>query len=140
METISDAIRDALVDGQLPCAKAFVIARRLGVDPLQVGDEADALGVRLSKCQLGLFGYGPKAEGKHRRVKAMENVPVGLAEAIRTAAGSTSKLPCVEAWRIAKEKHLSRQTVSNAAEGLGVRISPCQLGAFREHERGAGSQ
>jgi hypothetical protein len=33
---------------------------------------------------------------------------------------------------------LSRQTVSNAAEGLGLRITPCQLGAFRPHDRAAG--
>lgn len=140
MENISDAIRGALVDGQLPCAKAFVVARRLQVDPLRIGDEADALGISLSKCQLGLFGYGPKAEGKHKRLKAMENVPPKLAEAIRAAAGGAGKLPCAEAWRIAKEMHLSRQMVSNAVEGLGLRITPCQLGAFRAHDRAASSK
>jgi hypothetical protein len=140
MQSLSDAIRNALVEGQLPCAKAFVIARQLEVDPLRVGDEADALGISLSKCQLGLFGYGPKAEGKHRRVKAMENVPPKLAQAIHAAAGATGKLPCAEAWRIAQEMHLSRQTVSNAVEGLGTRINPCQLGAFRPHDRVAGSK
>ena len=138
MQTISDAIRNALEDGQLPCARAFVIVRQLGVAPIQVGDEADALGISLSKCQLGLFGYGPKAEGKHKRVKAMENVPPRLAQAIRSAAGTEGKLPCAEAWRIAKEMHLSRQMVSNAVEGLGLRITPCQLGAFRPHDRAAG--
>ena len=135
MQTISDAIRNALVDGQLPCAKAFVIVRQLKVDPIQVGDEADALGISLSRCQLGLFGYGPKAEGRHRRVKAMQDVPPRLAEAIRAAAGPAGKMPCAEAWRIARELHLSRQMVSNAAEGLGVRINPCQLGAFRSHDK-----
>ena len=130
MPSIADAIRSALVDGQLPCAKAFVIARQLGVEPIKVGEEANALGIRLSKCQLGLFGYGPKAEGKHRRVKAMQNVPPGLAQAIRAAVSPDGKMTCVAAWRMAKELHLPKQTVSNAAEGLGVRIAPCQLGAF----------
>ena len=130
MPSIADAIRSALVDGQLPCAKAFVIARQLGVEPIKVGEEANALGIRLSKCQLGLFGYGPKAEGKHRRVKAMQNVPPGLAQAIRAAVGPDGKMTCVAAWRMAKELHLPKQTASNAAEGLGVRIAPCQLGAF----------
>lgn len=138
MPSISEAIRSSLVDGQLPCAKAFVIVKQLGVEPIQVGDEADAMGVSLSKCQLGLFGYGSKAEGKHRWVKAMQHVPPRLAEAIRAAAQPTGKLPCVEAWRVAREMHLSRQTVSNAAEGLGVRINPCQLGAFRAHDKSAG--
>jgi hypothetical protein len=130
MHSISDAIRNALVDGQLPCAKAFAIAKQLGIEPIKVGQEADALDIRLSKCQLGLFGYGPKAEGKHRRVKPMQNVPPELAQAIRAAVGPNGKLACLAAWRIAKELHLPKQKVSDAAEGLGVRIALCQLGAF----------
>ena len=130
MQSISDAIHEALADGHLPCAKAFVIARRLSVEPITVGQEADALDIRLSKCQLGLFGYGSKAEGTHRRVKPMENVPPRLAQAIRAALGPGGKLTCEAAWRVAKELHVSRQQVSDAAEGLGVRIISCQLGAF----------
>lgn len=130
MQSLSDAIHEALVGGQLPCAKAFVIARRFGVEPIKVGQEADVLDVRLSKCQLGLFGYGSKAEGKHRRVKPMQNVPPRLADAIHTAVGPGGKLTCEGAWRVAKELHVSRQQVSDAAEGLGVRIISCQLGAF----------
>ena len=130
MHSISDAIRNALVDGQLPCAKAFAIAKQLGVEPIKVGQEADALEIRLSKCQLGLFGYGPKAEGKHRRVKPMQNVLPDLAQEIRAAVGPNGKLTCLAAWRIAAEMHLPKQHVSDAVEGLGVRIAPCQLGAF----------
>jgi len=95
-----------------------------------VGEEADRLGVRLSKCQLGLFGYGPKAEGKHRRVTPMQDVPAELAEAIRAALDEEGKLSCAAAWRIAAQLGLPKQTVSNAVEGLGLRIRRCQLGAF----------
>jgi hypothetical protein len=130
VHSISDAIRNALVDGQLPCANAFAIARQLGAEPIQVGQEADALDVRLSKCQLGLFGYGPKAEGKYRRVKPMQNVPPELAQAIRAAVAPNGKLTCLAAWRIAAELDLPKQKVSDAAEGLGVRRASCQLGAF----------
>jgi len=130
MDQITEQIRKELVDGQLPCARAFVIARRLGVEPLQVGRAADAAEVRLSRCQLGLFGYGPKSEGKHRIVKPMDGVPPALATAIHAALGEDGHLSCAEAWRIARERKLRRLTISNAAEGLGVRIRPCQLGAF----------
>lgn len=130
MKSIAEAIHEALVNGQLPCAKAFTLAKQFGVEPIKVGQEADALEVRLSKCQLGLFGYGPRAEGEYRRVKPMQNVPPELAQAIRSAVGPNGKLTCLAAWRIAEELHLPKQKVSNAAEGLGVRISPCQLGAF----------
>ncbi len=130
MDNLAEAIKNALRDGQLPCASAFVIAQRFGVEPLQVGREADALGVRLSKCQLGLFGYGPKAEGKHRRVKPMKDVPPELATAIRAALGEDGKLSCAAAWQIASELGLPKRMISDAAEGLGVRIAHCQLGAF----------
>lgn len=130
MESIAEAVRSALVEGELPCASAFMIAQRLGVAPLEVGQAADELGVRLSKCQLGLFGYGPKAEGKHRRVEAMKEIPSELAAAIQAAFGADGKLSCIAAWQIAEQLGVPRQQVSNAAEGLGVRIGHCQLGAF----------
>lgn len=130
MESIAEAVRNALVEGELPCASAFRIAQRLGVDPLEVGQAADELGVRLSKCQLGLFGYGPKAEGKHRRVEAMKEIPSELAAAIQAALSADGKLSCLAAWQIAEQLGVPRQQVSNAAEGLGVRIGHCQLGAF----------
>jgi len=130
MDNVAEAIEKSLVEGELPCTSAFVIAKRLGVAPLQVGQEADALGVRLSKCQLGLFGYGPKAEGKHRRVRPMQSVPPDLAKAIKMAVGQDGKLACAAAWHIASQLGVPKQTVSNAAEGLGVRIGHCQLGAF----------
>ena len=130
MSQVAEAIREVLVEGQLPCAVAFQVAERLGVEPLQVGQAADALEVRLSRCQLGLFGYGPKAEGKHRRVNPMHDVLPELALAIRTSVGPDGRLSCAAAWRIAAELQVPKQTVSDAAEGLGVRITLCQLGAF----------
>ncbi len=130
MEDITEAISRALVDGQLPCAVVFEIAETLGVEPLQVGEEADRLDVRLSHCQLGLFGWGPKAEGKYRRVKPLKEVPPALAAAIRAALGKDSRLACVDAWRIAAQFGIAKQTVADAAEGLELRVSHCQLGAF----------
>jgi hypothetical protein len=130
MEEIEQAVRDEAIGGELTCAGAFSIATRLRVDPLDVGQAADALGLRLTRCQLGLFGYGPKSEGKHRRVSAMTDVPPDLERAILAAVAGDGKLTCAAAWRIADGLHVSRQIVSNAAEGLSVRIKDCQLGAF----------
>ena len=65
-EKLAAKIRGSLIDGQLRCATAFGVAGELGVQPLAVGLAANELDVALSHCQLGLFGYGPKAEGKHK--------------------------------------------------------------------------
>ncbi len=130
MDPLGDMVKQALVEGQLPCAAAFVIAQQQSIAPLQVGTKADELDIRLSKCQLGLFGYGAKSEGKHRRVEAMQDVPVEMASAIREAAGSSGSITCSTAWKLAEDLSVARQVVSNAAEGLGIRIKQCQLGAF----------
>jgi hypothetical protein len=49
------AIRARVRDGRLTCAAAFVIAEELGIPRSEVGRAADALGIRLSRCQLGAF-------------------------------------------------------------------------------------
>ncbi len=130
MDTLDERIHSRLVDGSLPCAAAFRIAAQLQIPPREVGAAADSLDIRLSRCQLGLFGYGSKAEGKHRRVIPLNPVLPRLEAAIRAALDGQGKLSCSDAWRIAAELKVGRQTVSNACEGLGLRIVACQLGAF----------
>lgn len=118
-----------LVDGKLGCAEAHALAAEYGLDPLAVGLAADAAGVRMFRCQLGLFGYGPKSEGKHKIVQPMEAVPAELADRLRTAAGPEG-ISCEEVWRIAAELGIARLDASGAVEALGLRVSTCQLGCF----------
>ena len=54
-DALATAIRARLRDGRLTCAAAFAIAEELGVPRREVGRAADALGIRLSHCQLGAF-------------------------------------------------------------------------------------
>jgi hypothetical protein len=53
--TLENEIQDSLVDGKLPCAVAFKIARKLKVNPKQVGDTANQLSIKIISCQLGCF-------------------------------------------------------------------------------------
>ena len=48
-------IRAALVEGRLPCAKAFQIAKKAGVSTQRVGQACNALKIRIATCQLGCF-------------------------------------------------------------------------------------
>jgi hypothetical protein len=124
-ERIAEAIRERLSEGKLRCVDAFRIAEELVVMPLDVGETADALEVRLAHCQLGLFGYGdPK-----RIVKPAEYVAQELEQAIREGLVG-GRLPCAEAWTIAARLGVSKLEVANAAEKLEIRINQCQLGAF----------
>jgi len=129
-QDIADKIKAALGDdGRLPCPTAFKIARELGVEPIEVGEAATALDYSVSRCQLGLFGHGPKEEGKGRVVESGMEVSEELAARVRDGLVDGS-LPCSAAWQIASEFKLTRLDLGNAAETLGTHISPCQLGFF----------
>ena len=54
-------IKSALINGRLPCLAAFAIARDLNLELKEVGIAVDKLGIRVSDCQLGLFGKPHKA-------------------------------------------------------------------------------
>lgn len=130
MQELSEAIRRHLdSEGALPCAMAFRVAEELGIVPSNVGQAADDMDVRLSHCQLGLFGYGPKAEGRHKVVQAAAFVETGLAQAIHDGLAG-GRLSCAAAWEIAAALNIPKMDVAAAAEMLGVKIARCQLGAF----------
>ncbi len=116
-------------DGKLTCAAAFRVAAETGVPPEVVGQAADEAGIRLTRCQLGLFGYGPKATGEHKIVTAMGNVPPALEQAIGERLDE-GRLPCASAWEIASSLRIAKMEVAAAAEALGIKIVRCQLGAF----------
>ena len=111
--------------GELACKRAFDAAEALGVEPEVIGRYADAMGLKLVACQLGLFGYRPEK----KVVKAAGEVDPALADLIR-ANVVNDRLPCNAAFTIAGETGLGKMDVSSACETLGIRVKPCQLGAF----------
>ena len=54
--TLESRIKASLVNGRLPCPAAFQIARELNVSLSEVGEAVENLNIRVSECQLGLFG------------------------------------------------------------------------------------
>lgn len=112
-------------NGELACAAAFQIADALGIPPADVGKTLDLLEFKINKCQLGLFGYKPEKKA----VKPEKQVSRQMEEAVRNALVD-GKLACSEAWRIARRLNVPKMSVSSACEALGIKIKPCQLGAF----------
>lgn len=113
------------VNGRLPCAVAFDIIARISVSPTQVGITADLLNIKLSKCQLGLFGYQPE----NKVIRADKASGDALKQAIGEAQ-LEGHLACEAAWAIAARLRVGKIAVGNACEALGVRVRNCQLGAF----------
>ncbi|MBW2107583.1 MAG: hypothetical protein JRI36_02800 [Deltaproteobacteria bacterium] len=126
---LSPALRDIVVHkadgGRLSCAVAFKIAIAHHLSPIEVGRAADLLELRLVKCQLGLFGYGP---GKNV-LTPVRSVPEPLKKAIFQGI-TDGRLPCKRAWEIAKAHDLHKFKIAAACNALDVKIGPCQLGAF----------
>ena len=122
---IAEMVDEKTVDGRITCAEAHAVATRLGVEPEQVGLAIDLAEKRISLCQLGLFGHG----ARRRIVAAAAVVDPELEQVIR-AGLENGKLSCLRAWRIADTGGFPRIEVASACEALGIRISPCQLGAF----------
>ena len=52
---LEEKIKAYLVDGSLPCAVAFKIAKELKISPREVGETADKLSIKICACQLGCF-------------------------------------------------------------------------------------
>ena len=123
---LKNTIRGVLVDGKLPCARAFAIAKEMEIDPLEVGRVATEEGIKISRCQLGLFGY-PKGERPVEKMK--DKVTDELREEVR-ARLVDGQLSCTVAWQIASELKIAKMLVAAAAEGLSIRIRDCQLGCF----------
>ncbi len=124
-QEIAVQIKESLTEGRLPCPSAFKVARRLEVSPQQVGEVADELKVKISRCQLGLFGYGPAG----KPLEPAQEVGEELEARIR-AGMVEGGLPCATIWDIAHELTMKRIDVARAAESLDIRITQCQLGCF----------
>ena len=123
---VAHAVKERAREEGLPCAVAFEVAKDLGVPPEEVGFTADRLEISLIRCQLGLHGYGPE----RKKVTPSDTVTPELEARIRDRL-IHGKLPCKAAWDIAEELDLRKLAVSSACEALEIKISSCQLGAFR---------
>jgi hypothetical protein len=110
---------------ELSCVAAFRIVDDLDVEPSEVGATLDFLEIKIAKCQLGIFGHG-----KDKKVaKPMEHVPELLEKQIRENMINET-LWCKNAWKIADGLRLPKMEITSACDSLGIKISPCQLGAF----------
>ena len=118
-------VRQKLSNNHITCAAAHTIAAELSLPPSQVGMTIDLLEARITRCQMGLFGYSPKKS----IVKPADNVPADLKNVIETKL-KNGRISCAHCWEIASQKGLRKLEVSSVCETLGVKVKPCQLGAF----------
>ena len=54
-DQLTATLREACVDGALPCAVAWKIAECGGLPKPVIGSATETLGIRIAPCQLGCF-------------------------------------------------------------------------------------
>jgi hypothetical protein len=123
--SIKNEILKQTKNDKIPCAVAFEIAKALQVSPDAVGKTADLMNFKLTKRQLGLFGYQPQK----KILKPQDSIKKDVEDAVYDALVH-GRLSCQRAWDIATRLSVSKMTVSGACEVMGVKIKDCQLGAF----------
>jgi hypothetical protein len=52
---LKDKIISSLEAGKLPCKTAWAIAAQLGLKKMDVSSACEAMGIKISRCQLGAF-------------------------------------------------------------------------------------
>jgi hypothetical protein len=123
--SIKNEILKQTKNEKIPCAVAFEIAKALQISPEMVGKTADLMNFKLTKCQLGLFGYQPQK----KIVKPQDSIKTDVKDAISDALFQ-GRLSCKDAWDIASRLNVGKMTVSSTCEAMEVKIKGCQLGAF----------
>ena len=124
-QDIAAAVAAHISNGTITCPSAFSLAEDFGVAPSMIGTSIDLQAGRITKCQLGLFGYGQGPSPLDGADHVDDHVSGAITEAL-----VDGRLSCARAWQIADDLDLSRLTVARACESLRIRINRCQLGAF----------
>lgn len=123
-DTLSKTIKEKAVDQKITCVIAHDIAKATGTCPADIGKQVDLVEYRLTKCQLGLFGYKNK-----KKLNPDIDITPELNQKI-DAATNEGRISCLSCWEIAQNLDVHRLDVGSACEKKGLRIKPCQLGAF----------
>ena len=128
-EKIIEALLARAVGGRVSCASAHEVAAQLGIAPMEVARALNRTHLRFYRCQLGLFGYGPKPEGKHKIVLRANGVPEEIETAV-TSRSEEASISCKAAWELAGEFEYPRLGIANILEAMGLKVRKCQLGCF----------
>ncbi len=122
---LESAVKAAGSGGSVACPAAWRLARDAGVSRLAVGARIDALGLRVTDCQLGCFRVG-KTPAAGPASGAVESRLAHRVEAL----GEAKALTCASAFALAQELAIPPRAVADAANAGGHKLRQCQLGCF----------
>ena len=122
------AVKSRVQNERISCRAAHEAAAEIGVGPDIIGRTLDLLEIRITGCQLGLFGHKGGGEHGKAELKMPENA-AEISRLIRQKAGNNG-ISCLELWLIADENGCTKPEAAAVCDDCNVNISGCQLGAF----------
>jgi hypothetical protein len=105
-------------NGKLPCIKGFVIASKLGVSPCEIDAITKELGIRVTDCELGVFG----------NLEFLDKDEEIYSQIIKKA-NESKQIECKTLWDEAKNSSL--KMVGSTVKNSDIEVVYCQLGCFR---------
>ena len=115
-------VRGASKDNRITCKSAEDLAQDLSIPISQVGRVVDLLEIKITECQLGVFGTGKENKAPDPQSEKLNKQ--------LSQVTADKQLSCTDAWKVAQETKFSRSQVRAACDSLGIKIVSCQLGAF----------
>ena len=122
---VTDGLKRFVAGGHIGCADAHTAAAAAGVSPAEAGRNLDLMEVRITSCQLGLFGY--KGIDKPGYAVPADS-DAAVSEIGRYVADGC--ISCLDLWNAAEKAGCTRMEASAVCEDSGIKIINCQLGAF----------
>ncbi|QOG13242.1 ModE family transcriptional regulator [Arcobacter sp. FWKO B] len=105
-------------NGKLPCIKGFAVASKLGVSTCEIGAITKELGIRVTDCELGVFG----------NLEFLDKDEEIYSQIIKKA-NESKQIECKTLWDEAKKSSL--KMVGSTVKNSDIEVVYCQLGCFR---------
>ncbi len=125
-ERIAEVLKAEAENGRLSCTAAHRIASELGVSPAETGRNMDLLEIRITGCQLGLFGKDKDEVDK--TLPSEDDVDV-LKEIIEEDSRNGG-ISCRTLWTAAEKAGSTKAQAAAVCDLMSIKIHSCQLGAF----------
>ncbi|MFW5770750.1 MAG: hypothetical protein ACOCX9_04885 [Spirochaetota bacterium] len=124
-EDLTTKLQNVSDGKEISCKNAFTVIENTGVSPLDVGKLINKMDMKITCCQLGLFGYKPEK----KILKPADTVSEQLYSSIMQYVNN-GRIICADVWKVADSQLITRLDAASACEKLSLKIKKCQLGAF----------
>jgi hypothetical protein len=108
-------------DGRLSCLKSFKVARLIGLKPIEMSDACKSIGIKISNCELGVFGKLEFGQGS-------SDVYNDIAQNFK----ENTDVTCKDIWKSAEKSTLKK--VGATVKNSDIEVTHCQLGCFHERK------